>query len=147
MVRPPSIATPTNGTGEATTPRRRKRPKPRSSSKLGGRESGMVSPPSPRAPGGDATLQLTHDVRHNQNNEHIERAVEEHPILGDEERRMIAEEKPELRKALEEFRDRAREVEGKISALVSRAAREAEEVSLVTKCVPIPPAEFVVDCV
>lgn len=41
---------------------------------------------------------------------------------------MMEEEKPALRKVLEEIRDRSKEVEDKVSALVTRAQREAAEV-------------------
>lgn len=128
MVAPPSDGVPSQGEGNLKKPGRRKRPK--SSATTGPGEAGKTwpSPPVPRVGGPDTPSRLL-AVEPVDNGSTMSSSESSMPIdIGEEESAIIADERPKLREALEEFRDRAQEVEEKISQLTMRAAREAEEV-------------------
>lgn len=128
MVAPPSVGVPSQSDGSVKKPRRRKRPKSPATSGLGEAEKTRPSPPIPRVAGPNATSPLS-DVEAIDNGG-IQASLRSSVSvdIGEKERGIITEERPQLRVALEEFRDRAEEVEEKISQLAMRAAREAEEV-------------------
>lgn len=128
MVAPPSDGVPSQGDGKPKKPGRRKRPK--SPAISGPEEAGKTkpSPPIPRVAGPDATSRLLAVEAIDNGSPQPSSPSSLSLDIGEEESAIIADERPKLREALEEFRDRAQEVEEKISQLTMRAAREAEEV-------------------
>lgn len=87
-------------------------------------------------PGTTPLEAVEHRQRHKPQRQHHERPEEE-------VEEMVKEEKPALRRVLEDCRDRAADVREKIEALALRAAEEAEEVGVCaalykTLCVNLP---------